>query len=431
MNRVRFKETYTGHLIILGFFAGFAFSINFSISFAQSFYALALLALSIGHFVKVNSSKPLSTRHSLSALKPVLYIFLAWFIWRLFHVIISDYPLQELDDMREVWLLLIVPVVFITVHTKRDLYFLLWAVVAGGVFTSTVQLFSQFSGSVESADRTVKVFSIHHLTYTGTMGISIILSLGLAIRAYLEGRKIQTVLAGLGTFIMLFSFWSVKSRGGYIALAIALGMIVVFLLRRKVFLVLPFFLILPGLVYQNSRQVQDMVTEAFPQGLSRDNRFTTVNQRIDLWLAGFSIYTEYPLTGTGNGDYKEIYQKHKVPGAKMNADSGSHMHNDFLNTLVLFGGIGLSIFLAIYFLPLIDYMKIFFLIKTINSYDSLRVEYIHLTVNIAVIILMTVLGLSQCHFTDEEVQMAFWLGYAVIFRQFLFLSDKKLSNDEF
>ena len=90
------------------------------------------------------------------------------------------------------------------------------------------------------------------------------------------------------------------------------------------------------------------------------------------------------------------------------AATGSHMHNDYIDMLVLYGIPGYLFLCYFYFMPIIHFFKFQHIAK------ENRLFYVGLGAVMAIICL-SFMSLSQCHFSDEEVQMIFWVAVGLVY----------------
>jgi hypothetical protein len=68
-------------------------------------------------------------------------------------------------------------------------------------------------------------------------------------------------------------------------------------------------------------------------------------QRLEYWKTGISIFKQYPLIGTGIGDYKHIYQLEYIRQKSiLEPQNRLESHNQFLGILVVTGIIGFALF---------------------------------------------------------------------------------------
>lgn len=89
------------------------------------------------------------------------------------------------------------------------------------------------------------------------------------------------------------------------------------------------------------------VDQGFGTALVKDGE--TLNGRLDFWKNALPILTDFPLTGTGGGTFRDVYPRyqHSASGA-----FPLHAHNDYVETLTntgLIGSVAILLFLALFF----------------------------------------------------------------------------------
>jgi O-antigen ligase len=254
--------------------------------------------------------------------------------------------------------------------------------------------------------------NMHHLNYAGVTALATLMGLGLTWAFYYTGKKSAAFLTLLLTLCAAMGLWLTKSKG-----AIA-----------------PFLMVLPVFIYvQLYHWVQRWILIAavaaaavlllpkVPQALVQEFKFPAPEihlgsqaERRDLWQAGAAMVEERPVTGWGERGYNLAYPRFQVPGAvgvakyDMPALEASHMHSDFLNTAVLYGIVGLLIQLFYYFFGAVLYWRERFKIRLMSDRPFAAAAA-------GCIPLMALMGVTQCHFTSEIVQMSFWLGVGALF----------------
>lgn len=70
-------------------------------------------------------------------------------------------------------------------------------------------------------------------------------------------------------------------------------------------------------------------------------------QRIELWRNGWAVFLSHPVLGTGS-DIQDICQKRLVDTGSPLANSGKHIHNQYLSILVEFGIVGFLVIVALF-----------------------------------------------------------------------------------
>ena len=414
------------HLNISGVcLSGFALCASFSISLTQIFLGLSLLSLVIDLILFQKSrarQQPTQTEKALIGhfssyrLLPVFYYLMAWAFIHFIHLWFSSDFLKELLALREIWLLSILPLVIFRIPEKKWFHTFWVCLILGAASTGAYNLWMHLKKDLSIGSYRVGGFfdTMHTLSYTGITGILFFLSLGVFFWFWKERQKKLACYTFLGNVFIFIGFFLSQSRGGYIAFCLSMFLFLALALRKKFIFALPVLLILTSWFYQNIPGVSEKFIQAkneFYHYLKTDQNCGTIQERIHFWETGLKIWSHHPLIGVGNFDYEKAYQKYhskKICGA---AESGSpHLHNDFLNTLVLFGSIGFSIFIMFYLFP---FMKLFekFIIDPGNTHLWLMIGAA------SAIGMMFFLGFSQCHFTDEEVQMVFWIVSGLFFRK--------------
>src|SRR5256714_2159949 len=197
------------------------------------------------------------------------------------------------------------------------------------------------------------------------------LSIALAL-ALLGSNKFIRLWAALGSAILAIAVYLTQSRGGEIAIAVALLFIVIVGLPhlRKLMALLglaglimiemffsgwiPTFVVTPLLKYLGIIQI------SFTSPSTQD--FSTA-ERLAHWIAGVRMFLDHPLTGVGIGNYPDAYSRYFVT---IFVNSLGHAHNYYINIAAEIGSIGLTAYLL--FL-----MSLF--VAGGSAYSSIRKKY--------------------------------------------------------
>jgi hypothetical protein len=159
------------------------------------------------------------------------------------------------------------------------------------------------------------------------------------------------ILAGLTSVSLAAAVYLTQSRGGEIAIAAALLLMMIVgspHLRRfaallaiaglvivEVFFTgwIPTYVITPVLKYLGIIQI------SFTAPSAQD--FSTA-ERLAHWIAGVRMFVDHPLTGVGIGNYPDAYSRYFVT---IFVNSLGHAHNYYINIAAETGAIGLTAFL--------------------------------------------------------------------------------------
>ena len=440
---MKFKKFWVqNHLNFAGIFlAGFALCCSFSISLTQLFLGLSLLIFLIDLFlyIKLNKSLKLKKGKKIEIDKKeksliehfqqyknheIFYYLLAWIILRIIHVFLSPEPLRELNGIREIWLISVLPLVMFRLPDEKWLKVFWICLVTGAASTGVYNLFKYFQLNLSMNHFRAGGFfnTMHPLSYTGITGLLFFLSLASSLYFWQKNQKKISIYIMVASFFILLGFMFSNSKGGYIALACSLTLFLIFVLKKKFIFVLPVFLItlnfayknLPGLSYKFEQEKQSFIYQ-----IKNDIKCGSTLERIYYIQTGLSIWQNNPILGVGVGAYPEEYQKYRPQGVcGVAALPDVHLHNDFLNTLALFGAVGFTIFLMFYILPFLQafqFARFSHVTQTQGKNISPKTNWL-ITGSLTSISMMFFMGLTQCHFTDEEVQMVFWLALGLFYR---------------
>ncbi|MCX7833449.1 MAG: O-antigen ligase family protein [Ignavibacteria bacterium] len=174
---------------------------------------------------------------------------------------------------------------------------------------------------------------------------------------------------------------------------------------RKVFLIL--ILVFIGIWFISPNEVKDRYKSIF------DANHISNKARIVMWETGLKIFKDYPILGTGDNEFREIYKRYK----KIEYEAeGSHLHNNFLMILVTTGVIGFTGFIG---------FMVSLLIRQIEIYKKTKRD-IHKKIilgSILALISLNLSGLFECNFTDWEVASIFLFNISFPF--IIFKTEKK------
>lgn len=403
------ENTLAGKIAFV-FLCLFALGLAFSISIAQTGLGLAFLVF-LATLVTRRGRATLSL--AAAARLKVLYIaFALWALWRFYHVVVSPTAVAELIEAREVWLMLIPLFIYLYASSRSRLQILAGCFVAGVAISSLYGLWVQRETLFDMWTRGRGLSSMHHLNYAGMSALASILGLGLIWAYYYSGNKSKAFLLGFLTFASLIGLWLTKSKGAIAPFLVILPVFIYTQLHNRVQRLLLIIVAITGAAVILPRMPDALQKEfVFPPP---EVHLGSQAERRDLWVAGTQMIKDRPVTGWGERGYNLSYGRYQVPGAVGVAaydtkwNEASHMHNDFINTWVLYGLVGLIIQLFYYFFGYFIYLRERFKIR-LESDRPLAAAAA------ACLPLMALMGLTQCHFTSEIVQMSFWLVVGVLF----------------
>lgn len=403
------ENTIAGKLAFAGLILCAA-GLAFSISIAQTGLGITFLIF-VATLISKRGRKTL-VLVGATRLKILYAGFIAWVLWRIFHIAISPLPLAELIEAREVWLMLIPLFVVLYASDRRRLRALAMAFVLGTAVSSAYGLWLMRSEIWDMWTRGRGMSNMHHLNFAGVSALATTVGLGLTWSWYFSGNKAKALLTAAFTVLSFLGLWMTKSKGS----------IAPFLIIVPIFVYVQLFNKVQRWIFLSAVAVAAMVIiPRIPQTIAEQYKFPAANvhqgsqaERRDLWQTGWAMIQAKPLIGWGERGYNLGYPPFQVPGATGVAEydaknkEASHMHNDFINTWVLYGLVGLLIQLFYYFFGTFVYLRERFRIRLESDRPLAAAAAVCLP-------LMALMGGTQCHFTSEIVQMSFWLAMGILF----------------
>ncbi|MEI7729287.1 MAG: O-antigen ligase family protein [Verrucomicrobiota bacterium] len=156
------------------------------------------------------------------------------------------------------------------------------------------------------------------------------------------------IILGYAAMVILAGIAVTYSRGGWVACAVALTLLLIFGTRniraRLIILVILLGLTVGGYysIKQAHRVVQRRVGEAMNMGHDRDLRYR-------IWPAAAELWLNQPWWGVGPAHFDHRFPPYRDPVNRMQARP-VYVHNDFLNTLTDYGVVGFALMGAVWFL---------------------------------------------------------------------------------
>ncbi|HEX7734306.1 MAG TPA: O-antigen ligase family protein [Ktedonobacteraceae bacterium] len=259
--------------------------------------------------------------------------------------------LKEIAKWLEFFVLVMVGAQYL--RTRRQVWTLVCFIVVGGIsqaFFGYAQAIFDLGPQSFVRGFNLRVYGTFDQPnpYAGYLNMS----LAIMVSLLLLGRNWLTrVLAGLATCLIGGAFYLTQSRGGQVALASALLVIVLTGMPRirvwmRILMAAIFALVL-GMV---SGFIPLYLFNQFNQflgltGISLQDptpsTFSTA-ERLAHWIAGINMYLAHPVLGVGIGNYPDAYPNYYVA---IFVNSLGQAHNYYINIAAETGTIGLVIYL--------------------------------------------------------------------------------------
>lgn len=419
---------------------GFAFFASFTISISQLMLGISIAvwlfdflaqriflkeafakqAQSIG--AHSSSQKIVEFQGGLGPADEVLYkmpwiflftILIIYAIYWYIHIPLSSMPLKEFEKTKELLLLFIIPLIAFRLPRKKheDAFYI--SLLLGALLTSLFNIYEYLRLDFSGGFRAGAFNTMLTLTYAGIMAMIVLLGLGKTLENWRSGNKKLFVIFAVMTFFNLIGFYLARSGGVTLAFAGALVLFFLFVLRRKSWYFLPLLIIIPILIVASSQRVRSLSIS-----ILEGNPENTIYQRTLLWRTGWRVFLDYPILGTGSADRNKHYLERRIPEIDPVlhpvAYKGSHMHNDFLDKLVMFGILGLIIFILMIFTPVAQWLRWYW---QHGRFREAAWSYWKLYAIGAALFMFPLMSMTQCHYSDDEVQVVYWAIVALFYRE--------------
>ena len=176
------------------------------------------------------------------------------------------------------------------------------------------------------------------------------------------GRRVVTLLFAAAAILMVGTFILAQSRGGYLALTVALILLFTLYWRWTLLIV---GVILAAMVSVSSWDGLLL----FAQSVGSDGSVTSLSGRWEIWVGSFWALINYPLFGIGLGSFEQmmplllpqLFSKGSIP----------HAHNLLLQVGLDLGLTGLILFLWLWIAALVVQIKTLRRLADLQSEESL------------------------------------------------------------
>lgn len=269
----------------------------------------------------------------------------------------ADIPFTEaLDGIKKYWYFLPIFIIYKYIKKEYILYsmssfllgMLISEIISYGIIFSLWEI--RF-GTPENPS-----MFIHHIQYSIFLSFSAIVLFFKAL--YEKERRLQVVYFIFFTTITINLFFNV-GRTGYITFLVGMFVSLLTIYRFKIKLIFSIFFSIIALlvlfynqspnfhkrVHQGINDIQELV--------ENKNYNTSIGSRVGLWIAAKEIFIKNPILGVGVSEH--IHKKNEFAKLEINKEfqflvNIKHFHNSFLEIILQFGLIGMSLFLYLLYL---------------------------------------------------------------------------------
>lgn len=291
--------------------------------------------------------------------KGIIFAFIFYFSTFVFSIIFHKDGLRDLDNPSRA--LLFLPLLLLFREFPISLKVILSAIPIGAALSGIVALYQKFYLNI--------YFPFPSLMSIQAGDIAVALgSLSLAVAFYwfIKRSYLIASFSLLGTLLSFSASALSGARGGWISLPIIFFAVLYFYrqyLNKKIvlFITLLLTLLVSAIIVTPKFNVvsrYELAKRDISLYLEKKEKSTSVGARFDMWENALLGAKEKPIFGWGTRGYS-TFRERQVKAGTMAPSSArfGHAHNDYFDTLVKKGIIGLLAFLGIFIVPFYSLLK--------------------------------------------------------------------------
>jgi O-antigen ligase len=239
---------------------------------------------------------------------------------------------------------MLVPIGFWAVRQRRHVVWVLAVFVLGAILSV---LWGLTHGKVNGSAAAAQVGRLSGANVEANVLATLLVVCAIfacALILVLRRAPLARLLAGLAAVVAMVAFFGTFSRGGLLALGVAIVAGCIYGGKSRP----AFALLLVGVVLVGSLFLRDTTSGAVARLTS-----ASTSGRIDIWKVGLRMVRAHPIVGVGSGNYT-VAEPHYLltsPGAIQRGefiiDTPLVAHNIYLHVLAEMGVVGLALFLGV------------------------------------------------------------------------------------
>lgn len=200
----------------------------------------------------------------------------------------------------------------------------LWAILAAGLFMSSIAVFQYLTGTFETRYWGFGLAAVQNIAgqtsdyrIAGPFGDpnffaqALVIMIPLAVdRMVKERQRLLALIAGAAALLSILAIIFTFSRGGFLALAVTLLALVIYYrvpFYRVVLFILLIAVLTPFLPAQYKDRLATLVNLTSTDGTYSDVSF---QGRTSEYMVGVMMFTDNPVLGVGTGNYKSNYLRY-------------------------------------------------------------------------------------------------------------------------
>ncbi|UZO81885.1 O-antigen ligase family protein [Aquimarina sp. ERC-38] len=328
------------------------FLLPLGINLSNPFFIIAII-LGVLHILRKKSS-------SIKENKSIL-LFPLYFTILCISLIYTENLKDGLNLIQRSLSLLLFPMIFLYVKedattVKRLFNFMLWGLMLSFFINSSMVLYDKliilfnsennvFQSIVNSNWQHITQFNFSRLIESNYTSLYILLVLSFYLKNKIESKTRLLIYLLLFTYLFLLS-----SKTAYLILFIISIILIGGIKQKKHRYLITIIFLLTAIIFLNNPGISRFYHQLFELNtLSSPNKVSLEKTRVISWKTSLGLIKEAPLLGYGVGDANQVLQEaYKKNGFNYNYKKGYNAHNQFLQTALQTGILGLVTLFVIF-----------------------------------------------------------------------------------
>ena len=262
----------------------------------------------------------------------------------------------------------------------------------------------------------------HHIIFGQlamlNVGIMLVLILTRKLTRVVQLLIMLSMLCGIVAAVLS------QSRGVWLVFPVYILIALLYVLKEKhisaMTMAIPLLLLI---LISSVTPISDVIEKRFDEATTEVNRFykedqyvSSVGTRLAMWSIAIDVWKQYPILGTGPGDFDDEVMALQSQGDYLGMDIHNSVHNIYIQALVGSGMLGI---LALLFMLLIAPLRLLF--------DRVKTREEGRLVGIITIITFTIYGLTES-WTLRLPAISIFLVYLIVAASHLRVVGSRISD---
>jgi O-antigen ligase len=353
---------------------------------------------------------------------PISYIIYASLFWMFFTALTSEIPIVSFKYLlSRLWF--VVPFYFVAVVMFKKIsnikrFMLLYMAALSIIVIYTVIQHAKYGFEEDAGHWVMSPFYNDHTAYGAILAM--FLPVGVGFLFYPGMTKKARLFVFVSLSILVIGIALSYGRAAWISVIVAIGVLVVVLLRIKFYILGVSFLLIIGTFFTFQNQILDRLSKnkqdssgnltEHVQSISNISSDASNLERINRWQAALRLFNERPIVGWGPGTYQFVYSPFQSSQEKTiistNLGDKGNAHSEYLGSLADMGIFGMFIFILLVIYVIITGLRVY-------KYGDVNVKYLVLMSLLGLITYFTH-GLLNNFLDTDKLSVPFWGFIAII-----------------